>query len=180
MFLKCASGKQLFTQSTVLVNWDTHPQSHNPAEASAYFITWPQAWDMNSLHTSAEHTREPTWKPLNLLPGCSVHGNGFSGACGWFRNFGPTDISWSLEVKTSVLENRQLPRTHELKTIYHHFQASCHKLYTMLLGRSNNYLAFHLFIFQKRFPKSSKQYAFILKVLQKGLGTVVYGNRADP
>lgn len=39
-----------------------------------------------------------------------------------------------LRLKTSVLENRQLPRTHELKTIYHHFQASCHKLYTMLLG----------------------------------------------
>lgn len=57
------------------------------------------------------------------------------------------------------------------------FSATNH---TMLLGRSKNYLAFYLLIFQKDFLIAVSNMLSFFKVLQKGLGTVVYGNRADP
>lgn len=158
---------------------ETHIPKAGLAEASAYFITWPQAWDMNSLHTSAAHSRtylKTTQLVTRLFQftvmDLVVH-------VGPFRNFGPTDISWSLEVKTSVLENRQLPRTHELKTIYHHSSFLSQTLYHVV-RRSNNYLAFHLFIFQKDFLRAVSNMLSFFKVLQKGLSTMVYRNRHSP
>lgn len=109
----------------------------------------------------------------------SVHSKGFSGVRGWFRNCGPADISQSHEAKTllSVLENRHLPRTQELETRLIHFQALCHKPY--LVVREGKELFGLLFIFTDDFLIAVSNMPSFFKVLQRGLGTEAYGNRAD-